>query len=1550
MKKLKLFFACLLMAVLSIGQVWAENVNVSFASWETGVSAYSATEWTDNGCTFTYANNNNKGWAYVRCGGKGATASSTIQYNSQVGISVESVVLNTSQGIANGSSSSITITGVEVAAYSDDEFTTLVSSKDLGTLEYTKSNCPTSITVTPTTAWAKDLYYKITISWTATGSKNCGLNVSGITFNEYEETPSPSVSVDPASWNFGTVHASDAASKVFSVSGSNLEAGTLTLTVPTGFSVSPSSIAVDGTLAATEVTVSKNTSAENDYDGNLEITGGGLASAKTVALTMTVDADPAPTGTFEPFSENIEEGDYLIVADGAGMNTTVSGSRLQYLALTLTGENYVNPDVSVIWHIAASATEGYWTIYNEDDGNYAAATGSNNQAQMLASGTDDKSLWTITHSGAAYTIQNKSNSRYLKKNGTYGFACYGDGTVSLYKLSNGKEAAGLAFDAADAQKLVKVGGTLTAPTLTNPNTLAVTYASGNTDVVEVDASGAITAIKAAGTAVITASTEGDATHNPGSASYTIFVAEQAGTEADPLTEASAKSLIDDGCTLTVHVNGLVLSQNSTNFTVTLTNGFQFYKAKDLNNVAFESAYLAAGDEVTAVGALKKFSSTYELDEGCYLTFYEQATTPLTPIANDQDHPYTVAQALVYAAAPTTYDLSDVVYVRGKVAIASTSLFSSKYLTYSISDDGTTTDVLKVYNGLGIGGADFTSKDDILVGDVVVVKGNLTQYNTELELAANNELVSKKPVATIAIENMELEYEEVATISATITPAAAASTVVYSIKAGSDDVITLVGDEITAKSATGTATIVATIASTDDYEGVSIEFTVSVAEPAPVLTDYYEKVTSGSVAEGTYLIVYEAGSLAFNGGLETLDAVGNSIAVDIVSGNKIGVTAETEAATVYIDPTEGTIKAANGNFIGVGSWNNGLQQNSTYVHNVLEIDGDGNAQVGIYNADWNTTGGTMRLQYNKTSGQTRFRYFKNGGQQPIALYKLANEVIKPASGLAWDPAEDIEITVGDAFTAPTLLNPNSIPAGDITIESSNTDLAIISEGVPELVENATGTTTITATYTGEIYKPTTVSYKIKVNPAASIYVSPSLNVNFGSVVKDAALPADKTITVTLNNVAAATATLGGTNPEAFSIDPATLTESGDITISVIASTAAAATYSATITITDDANMAAEKVVNLSFAVTEPAAEETPVSTTSKWVPATAADLVDGKVVLITGTKETAVYAMGEQKTNNRAAVLATVDGEGVLTPGEGTRAFTLVAQDDNKFALRTADGKYLYAASSSANQLKKRDAIGDDNNANWTVAVDALTANGSNRGVMQFNYSTTNQLFSCYASASSSYIAIALYVEQSPEPPTPGTEVRTGLTAGNYYTICYPQTMTSVTGATLWSFVGKEEGLAYIQQESAPFAAGKPYLMYATAATVQAVLEGDAVTTAGSNGALHGTFENLVQEQLDGFGSDVYLVIGNELRRATGAGTGSNTLPANRAYVKLSDIPEGAPAHAPGKNIRTMPMHKDATTGIDDLNASDAPRKVMIDCALFILRGEKLYDATGRLVK
>jgi hypothetical protein len=176
-------------------------------------------------------------------------------------------------------------------------------------------------------------------------------------------------------------------------------------------------------------------------------------------------------------------------------------------------------------------------------------------------------------------------------------------------------------------------------------------------------------------------------------------------------------------------------------------------------------------------------------------------------------------------------------------------------------------------------------------------------------------------------------------------------------------------------------------------------------------------------------------------------------------------------------------------------------------------------------------------------------------------------------------------------------------------------------------------------------------------------------------------------------------------------------------------------------------------------------------------------------------------MGEQKSTNRAGYAASVDGEGVLTPGEGTMAFTLVAQEtEGVFALRTSDGKYLYAAGDGANHLKTQDNV--DVNAQWTLSVTSAVATGSsNRNVMQFNGSGTNKLFSCYASANQS--AIQFYVPKPVTPPTPVYEtVREGLTAGKYYTICYPKAMTDVQGATLWSFVGKDANFAYIEQETA----------------------------------------------------------------------------------------------------------------------------------------------------
>ena len=156
-------------------------------------------------------------------------------------------------------------------------------------------------------------------------------------------------------------------------------------------------------------------------------------------ITLAVKSGEEPSGDkYELFSGKLVEGDYIIYYDGKAMNTTVTSDRLQYAEITPTNNVITTDDSAIVWHIAPSGD--YWTIYNAEANAYAASTGAKNKAQMLADGTDDKALWTVSGT-ETYEFVNKKNTANnvnanLRNNGTYGFACYADGTggaLSLYK-------------------------------------------------------------------------------------------------------------------------------------------------------------------------------------------------------------------------------------------------------------------------------------------------------------------------------------------------------------------------------------------------------------------------------------------------------------------------------------------------------------------------------------------------------------------------------------------------------------------------------------------------------------------------------------------------------------------------------------------------------------------------------------------------------------------------------------------------------------------------------------------------------------------------------------------------------------------------------------------------------------------------------------------------------------------------------------------------------------------------------------------------------------
>lgn len=233
-----------------------------------------------------------------------------------------------------------------------------------------------------------------------------------------------------------------------------------------------------------------------------------------------------------------------------------------------------------------------------------------------------------------------------------------------------------------------------------------------------------------------------------------------GTAADPFNVAGAVKYIEDGGSESElkYVKGKVVSiekfdasYGSMKYYIsddgTPTNQFYVYNGyAGPNRTKFtgEDA-LKAGDEVVICGNLVVFSGTKEFQTGNYIVSLNGeggTTTPDTPTTGkgSESNPYTVAEAIavIKAGAPTSE-----VYVTGIVSDVYFYNDQYKSLSYYISDDGKSKD-MQVYSGKGLNGADFTSKDDLKVGQKVTIKGIIKAFNKNgtdiMEIDKNSTIV------------------------------------------------------------------------------------------------------------------------------------------------------------------------------------------------------------------------------------------------------------------------------------------------------------------------------------------------------------------------------------------------------------------------------------------------------------------------------------------------------------------------------------------------------------------------------------------------------------------------------------------------------------------------------------------------------------------------------------------------------------------------------------------------------------------------------------------
>lgn len=235
-----------------------------------------------------------------------------------------------------------------------------------------------------------------------------------------------------------------------------------------------------------------------------------------------------------------------------------------------------------------------------------------------------------------------------------------------------------------------------------------------------------------------------------------------GTAADPFNVAGVVKYIDEGgsAETEVYVKGKVVSVEQGSWKAdygslkyyisedgTPTNQFYVfngYAGPNRTKFTGEDA-LKQGDEVVICGKVDVYNGTKEFLVNNYIVSLNGVggtTTPDTPTTGkgSESNPYTVAEAIaaIKAGAPTSE-----VYVTG--IVSDVYFYSDQYksLSYYISDDGKSKD-MQVYSGKGLNGADFTSKDDLKVGQKVTIKGIIKAFNKNgtdiMEIDKNSTIV------------------------------------------------------------------------------------------------------------------------------------------------------------------------------------------------------------------------------------------------------------------------------------------------------------------------------------------------------------------------------------------------------------------------------------------------------------------------------------------------------------------------------------------------------------------------------------------------------------------------------------------------------------------------------------------------------------------------------------------------------------------------------------------------------------------------------------------
>ena len=339
------------------------------------------------------------------------------------------------------------------------------------------------------------------------------------------------------------------------------------------------------------------------------------------------------------------------------------------------------------------------------------------------------------------------NANDVPNGGTYNYACEVEGTKVYKENLAGGDAPELlvkskgSFSATVA--LNGVSGQLTLTYKTNKDFIKATVENATAgDLVKTGNDVSLPITVAAGTASITIKIVNESSKNGRLDNIKLF--QGVGKKAPGLSWGTATRTVTIGA--------------EDNEFPTLTNTYNLavkYSSDDPDVAAID----ATTGEITLVMAGKanitaEFEGNDEYEAAKVSYELTVKDVPSVDLKNTPETAYTVAKALELINAGEGLEAN--VYVKGQITnIQDVDTGDFGNATYTISDDATAANALLIYRGYYYDKGKFTSKDQIKVGDVVVVYGKLVKFYEKFEMNSGNHIYSINGVVS-GVDNITVD--------------------------------------------------------------------------------------------------------------------------------------------------------------------------------------------------------------------------------------------------------------------------------------------------------------------------------------------------------------------------------------------------------------------------------------------------------------------------------------------------------------------------------------------------------------------------------------------------------------------------------------------------------------------------------------------------------------------------------------------------------------------------------------------------------------------------